>query len=171
MDIIQFFNRTVSCYKIICKSFVVCLTLKIVGDEYHVRVMRPSSGMSLHELQKSLQRNRDMVKESYEAMHETCRDDFFKRVEKKHVDYFSPTQNALVARANIDVLIPLINVKGGVAAYASKLEGMPIEKHIEKMRKKATSNVKEEGVKSRIGSFFMMILVLAIATGILLLFF
>lgn len=146
------------------------IKLHIKGDDYHVRVMRPSASASLHELQKSLQRNRDMIKESFEAMHETCRDDFFKRIEKKYVDYFSPTQNALVARANIDLLIPLINVKGGIAAYSSKLEGMPIEKHIEKMRKKAADNVKEEGTKMRVGSFIIIMFVIAIATGILLLF-
>lgn len=147
------------------------IKLPIKGDDYTVRVMRPSASASLHELQLSLQRNRDMLKQSYEAMHETCRDDFFKRVEKKHVDYFSPTQNALVARANIDVLIPLINVKGGVAAYASKLEGMPIEKHIEKMRSKAAKNVREESTKIRIGSFFIIMVVVAITTLILFLFF
>ena len=146
------------------------MKLRVKGDDYHVRVMRPSASASLHELQQSLQRNRNMIKESFEAMHETCRDDFFKRVEKKHVDYFSPTQNALVARANIDLLIPLINVKGGVAAYSSKLEGMPIEKHIEKMRNKAADNVRKEGTKIRIGSFFIIMLVIAIATVILLLF-
>ncbi len=145
--------------------------LIIHGDDYLVRVMKPSSSASLHELQISLNRNRDMLKESFEAMHETCRDDFFKRVEKKYVDYFSPTQNALVARANMDLLIPLINVKGGVAAYANKLEGMPIEKHIEKLRSKAEKNVKEEDTKSRIGGFILMLLVLMLATGILLVFF
>ncbi len=147
------------------------IKLNILGEDYLVRVMKPASSASLHELQISLNRNRDMLKESYEAMHETCRDDFFKRVEKKHVDYFSPTQNALVARANMDLLIPLINVKGGVAAYASKLEGMPIEKHIEKLRNKAAKNVREESTKSRIGGFFLMILVLALATAILMVFF
>ena len=145
--------------------------LVIKGDDYLVRVMKPASSASLHELQISLNRNRDMLKESFEAMHETCRDDFFKRVEKKYVDYFSPTQNALVARANMDLLIPLINVKGGIAAYASKLEGMPIDKHIEKLRNKAAKNVKEEDTKTRIGSFFLMLLVLALATAILLVFF
>ena len=145
--------------------------LNIKGDDYLVRVMRPASGASLNELQLSLKRNREMLKESYDAMHETCRDDFFKRVEKKHVDYFSPTQNALVARANIDLLIPLINVKGGVAAYKGKLEGLPIEKHIEKLRNKAASNIKEEGTKSRIGSFLLIMLVVALATTILLVFF
>ena len=143
----------------------------IKGDEYIVRVMKPASSASLNELQISLKRNREMLKDSYLAMHETCRDDFFKRVEKKHVDYFSPTQNALVARANIDLLIPLINVKGGVAAYTGKLEGLPLEKHIAKLRDKAISNIQEEGTKSRIGSFLIIMGVIALTTLILLLFF
>ena len=143
----------------------------IKGDEYIVRVMKPASSASLNELQISLKRNREMLKDSYLAMHETCRDDFFKRVEKKHVDYFSPTQNALVARANIDLLIPLINVKGGVAAYTGKLEGLPLEKHIAKLRDKAVSNIQEEGTKSRIGSFLIIMGVIALTTLILLLFF
>ena len=145
--------------------------LSIKGDDFLIRVMRPASSASAHELQLSLQRNRDMLKQSFEAMHETCRDDFFKRVEKKHVDYFSPTQNALVARANIDMLIPLINVKGGIATYNGKLEGMPIEKHIEKLRDKAAKNIQEEGTKTRIGSFFIILLVLGLATLLLMLFF
>ncbi len=145
--------------------------VNIKGDEYLVRVMKPASSASLNELQISLKRNRDMLKESYLAMHESCRDDFLKRVEKKHVDYFSPTQNALVARANIDLLIPLINVKGGVASYKGKLEGLPIEKHIAKLRNKAVDNIKEETTKTRIGSFFIIMAVIALTTLILLLFF
>jgi hypothetical protein len=145
--------------------------LNILGDDYLVRVMKPSNTATLNELQLSLKRNREMLAESYAAMYETCRDDFFKRIEKKHIDYFSPTQNALVARANIDLLIPLINVKGGVAAYQGKLEGLPIEKHILKLRKKAAEDIREEGTKSRIGGFLMIMLVIALATMILLVFF
>lgn len=145
--------------------------LIIKGNDYLVRVMRPSNSTTLNELQLSLERNRQMLQESYTAMQETCRDDFFKRVEKKHVDYFSPTQNALVARANIDVLIPLINVKGGVAAYKGKLEGLPIEKHIIKLRDKSTKKIREEGTKTRVGSFLLIMMVVALATLILLIFF
>lgn len=145
--------------------------ITIKGDDYLVRVMKPATAASLNELQMSLERNRQMLAQSYEAMHETCRDDFFKRVEKKHVDYFSPTQNALVARANIDLLIPLINVKGGTASYIGKLEGLPIDKHIEKLRSKAAEHVREENTKTRIGSFFLMLVVMALATLLLLIFF
>ena len=145
--------------------------VNIKGDEYLVRVMKPSNSASLNELQISLKRNREMLKESSLAMRETCRDDFFKRVEKKYIDYFSPTQNALVARANIDLLIPLINVKGGVAAYKGKLEGLTIEKHISKLRDKAVQSINEEGTKTRINSFLIIMGVIVLTTLILLLFF
>lgn len=145
--------------------------LKIKGEEYSVRIMKPAIGASINELQQSLVRNREMLTESYQAMLESCRDDFFKRVEKKKVDYFSPTQNALVARANIDLLIPLINVKGGVAAYQSKKEGLPIEKHIEKLRDSATKKIREESQSTRIGGFLLVMTAVALATLILLLFF
>jgi len=148
-------------------------SLKVIvkGDEYLIRVMKPANSASLNELQLSLKRNREMLKESYLAMHEAYRDEVFKRIEDSKIDYFSPTQNALVARANIDILIPLINVKGGIAAYEGKLEGLPIEKHITKLREKVIANVKEEISKSRVGSFLIIMSVVALTTFILLLFF
>ncbi len=146
------------------------LNVRIKGEDYLVRAMRPSSGASLHELQLSLQRNRDLLADSFEAMKEACRDDLFKRKEKKDVDYFSPTMNALVARANIDMLIPLINIKGGEATYKSKLEAMPIEQHIEKLRKKALKKVNEEDAKDTALGFFMILLVIAIMAVLLYLF-
>ncbi len=146
------------------------LRLRIKDDEYLVRIMRPASGAALHELQLSLQRNRDMLADSFEAMKEACRDDLFKRKEKKDVDYFSPTMNALVARANIDMLIPLINVKGGVASYKGKLEAIPIEKHIEKLRNKALKKVNEEDAKESALGFFMILVVIAMVALLLFLF-
>ena len=147
------------------------IKINIKGDGYLIRVMKPSNSATLNELQLSLKRNRDMLQESYMAMHETCRDDIFERVERQRIDYSSPTQNALVARANIDLLIPLINVKGGVASYEGKLEGLPIDKHITKLRNKAVDNVNEEKSKNRTGGFFAIAIVLALATFILWLFF
>lgn len=45
-------------------------------------------------------------------------------------------QNALVARANIDLLIPLINMRGGDAEYKG-LEAHPIDNHINGLRDNA----------------------------------
>jgi len=144
--------------------------IRIEGDDYLVRVIRPSSSTSLHELQLSLKRNRQMLADSFEAMKEACRDDFFKRIDRKDVDYLSPTQNALVARANIDVLIPLINMKGGVATYENKKEALPLEKHIQKLRSKAAEKVREEEGKNSLYGFLMMLVVIALMGGLLYLF-
>jgi len=143
------------------------LKFSIKKNDYLVRIMRPSGSASLHELQRSLQRNRDMLNESFEEMVEACRDEIIK---KKGSDHISPTQNALVARANIDLLIPLINVRGGVASYKGKLEAMPIEKHVDKLRNKAVSKIEDEITSMRKGSFLIIILVLIIATFFLYLF-
>ncbi len=144
------------------------LKFTIKEDEYLVRIMRPSGSASLHELQRSLQRNRDMLNESYDVMLESCQAEIIKK--KRGADHISPTQNALVARANIDLLIPLINVRGGVASYKDKLEAMPIEKHIEKLRNKAVKASDDEISSTRLGSFFVIFLVLIIATFFLYLF-
>ncbi len=53
------------------------------------------------------------------------------------------TQNALVARANIDLLIPLINMRGGEAEYKG-MESWPIYEHINKMRDNAANLAREE---------------------------
>jgi hypothetical protein len=52
-------------------------------------------------------------------------------------------QNALVARANIDLLIPLINIRGGEAEYKG-LEALPIADHINKIRDDAANMAAED---------------------------
>jgi hypothetical protein len=72
--------------------------------------------------------------------------------------YRTATKNALVARANIDVLIPLINIKGGDAEYEGDEEGLPIEEHIEQLRFDAEDMIDFEvglGVEENDGSVNM----------------
>ena len=52
-------------------------------------------------------------------------------------------QNALVARANIDLLIPLINMRGGDAEYKG-LEALPIDEHINGLRDNAAKQAAAE---------------------------
>ena len=144
------------------------LKFVIRDTEYLVRIMRPSGSASLHELQKSLQRNRDMLDESFDDMVKASRKEIIEK--KGGVDHISPTQNALVARANIDLLIPLINMRGGIASYKGKQEAMPIEKHIEGLRKKAITKVEAEISSTRLGSFIIIAVVLVIATFFVYLF-
>lgn len=105
--------------------------------EYNLRVSKPAHGVGVAELKRSLDRNREMLQANRDKMIEIYRrfrinpDPFV--VEHEGV-YRTATKNALVARANIDVLIPLINIKGGDAEYEGDEEGLPIEEHIEQLR-------------------------------------
>ena len=110
---------------------------KIKGDEYQITVIRPSPSVSAHELSQSLISNRKMLKQSAKDM------EILKPCKKKVDDLLSPTRNALLARANIDLLVPLINMKGGEAKFEGK-EALLIEKHIEKLRADAEKKVKKQ---------------------------
>lgn len=110
---------------------------KIKGDEYQVCAMRPSPSASVHELKISLDRNREMLEQSAKAMYK------LKPGKGKVDDLLSPTRNALLARANIDMLIPLINIKGGEAAYEGINEALLIEKHVDKLRNDAAKKIEK----------------------------
>lgn len=105
--------------------------------EYNLRVSKPAHGVGVAELKRSLDRNREMLERNFEKM----KDIYFRfrtntdpMVVEHEGAYRTATKNALVARANIDVLIPLINIKGGDAEYEGDEEGLPIEEHIEQLR-------------------------------------
>lgn len=121
----------------------------IRGQEYTVRLTRPAHSIAIHQLQDSLTRNRILLEKSAEDMYEM----YTKNIEtnkahnkmiakskmpKKGLDewndkLFRPAiQNALVARANIDLLIPLINMRGGDAEYIGN-EALPINDHINRL--------------------------------------
>lgn len=108
--------------------------------EYNLRQMKPAQGVAVSDLKRSLERNREMMGQSFEKMMEIYRN--FRvnpdpLVIETESAYRTATKNALVARANIDVLIPLINIRGGDAEYEGAGEGLPIEQHVEQLRRKA----------------------------------
>ena len=105
--------------------------------EYNLRVSKPAHGVGVAELKRSLDRNREMLERNFEKMKDIYlrfRTNTDPMVVEHEGAYRTATKNALVARANIDVLIPLINIKGGDAEYEGDEEGLPIEEHIEQLR-------------------------------------
>ena len=112
-------------------------TIYIRGVEYNLRVSKPAHGVGVADLKRSLDRNREMLDKNFEKMKEIYlhfRTTTDPMVIEHEGAYRTATKNALVARANIDVLIPLINIKGGDAEYEGDEEGLPIEEHIEQLR-------------------------------------
>ena len=117
------------------------------GTEYNLRVMKPAHGIGVSELKRSLDRNREMVDQSLEEMISVYRNFRLSKDPLKvnsEGNYRTATKNALVARANIDVLIPLINMRGGDAQYEGRGEGLPIEEHVEELRNIADKVVDDE---------------------------
>ncbi len=105
--------------------------------EYNLRVSKPAHGVGVAELKRSLDRNREMLEKNHQkmmAIYRHFRTNTDPLVIEHEGAYRTATKNALVARANIDVLIPLINIKGGDAEYEGDEEGLPIEEHIEQLR-------------------------------------
>lgn len=123
------------------------LKVYVRGIEYNLRVTKPAHGVGVSELKRSLERNREMLGQSFDSMIEIYQafclntDPF---VEYNEGAFRTATKNALVARANIDVLIPLINIRGGDAEYCGAGEGLPIEQHVEALRKRAEKLVDDE---------------------------
>lgn len=112
--------------------------------EYNLRVSKPAHGVGVSELKRSLDRNREMLDKNHKKLmaiylrYKTNTDPLVVETEGA---YRTATKNALVARANIDVLIPLINIKGGDAEYEGDEEGLPIEEHIAQLRDDAEDMV------------------------------
>jgi len=116
----------------------VSIPIKVQGKEtdFHCHVTAPGPKIEVEELEKALVRNRDLLNNAHKAMVDNLKKDYFERAAPWLLNYEGPVQNALTARFNINVLIPLINIRGGEAEF-TKLEAWPVKKHIEKMMVKA----------------------------------
>ena len=124
------------------------LSAMIRGVEYNLRVTKPAVGAGVGELRRSLERNREMLQQSYDEMKDifrlVCALPPELAILPTEPRFRTATKNALVARANIDVLIPLINMRGGEAAYQGMGEGLPIEQHVESLRRTAEAEIEDE---------------------------
>lgn len=110
------------------------IPIKLQGKEteFHCQITAPGPMVKVEELEAALKTNRNLLGECQEDMVDNLKKDYFDRAPPWLLNYEGPVQNALTARFNINVLIPLINMKGGEAKF-NKLESWPVKKHIEKM--------------------------------------
>ncbi len=124
------------------------IPIKVQGKEteFHCQISAPGPMAPVEDLEKALKINRDLLNESQKDMVDNLKKDYFERDPPWLLNYEGPVQNALVARFNINVLIPLINIKGGKEKF-SKMESWPVKKHIEKMLVKAEKAALEDQIK------------------------
>ncbi|CAA6822297.1 MAG: Unknown protein [uncultured Thiotrichaceae bacterium] len=114
----------------------VPITLQGSEKDFTVHVSPPGPMENLENLEKALEQNRALLNECQKDMYENMKKDFFEYQPPWMINYEGPIQTAVMARHNINVLIPLVNVKGGRATY-SKIETMPVKTHVEKLMFKA----------------------------------
>lgn len=121
-------------------NYAGTIKVTIRGRDYYVHSSAPMPMMPLDDLVKALDVNRTILKSCQEKM----RDNFFKEAFEYAapwlLNYDGPTQDAIQAHLNINMLIPLINLKGGEAHF-EKPETLNVQTRVELMRNIAEKSV------------------------------
>lgn len=110
-------------------------TVKVTVRErdYYVHITAPMPMMPLDDLEKALKHNRSVIKKSQEELRHMFIQEAFEYAAPWQINYDSPTQDAIQAHININMLIPLINMKGGEASF-EKPETLNVQTRLELMR-------------------------------------
>ncbi|EIJ34648.1 hypothetical protein [Thiothrix nivea] len=101
--------------------------------DYYVHSSAPMPMMPLDDLLKALETNRAILKTCQEKLRENFIKEAFEYAAPWLLNYDSPTQDAIQAHLNINMLIPLINLKGGEAHF-EKPETLNVQTRVELMR-------------------------------------
>lgn len=144
-------------------------TIKVtVRDrDYYVHTSAPMPMMPLEDLEKALENNRSILKTSQQQMRENFVKEAFEYAAPWLVNYDSPTQDAIQAHLNINMLIPLINLKGGQANF-EKPETLNVQTRMELMRNIAEKSVfmdqlsAHNHVHTAIAMSFVLVVLLAL---------
>ncbi len=145
-------------------------TIKVTvrGREYFVHMSAPMPMMPLDDLTKALDRNREIIKESQDKLRENFIKEAFEYAPPWLVNYDSPMQDAIQAHININMLIPLINLKGGNANF-EKPETLNVQTRMELMRNIAEKTVfmdrmmKQNSVNTAMSISLVLLLLLTLA--------
>lgn len=114
-------------------AYVGTVKVNIRDKDHYVHISPPPMGATLDDLEKALEHNRTMIEASQAQMKQAFIDQVYLFKPPMQVNYDTPTQNAIMAHLNINILIPLINIRGGSASFA-KPETFHVKQRIEIMR-------------------------------------
>lgn len=114
-------------------TYVGTIKVNIRGRDHYVHTSTPPMGATMEDLEKALLSNRAMIDDCQARMKEAFVDQAYKFKPPMMVNYDSPTQDAIMAHININILIPLINIRGGNASF-TKPETFHVKQRVEIMR-------------------------------------
>ena len=117
-------------------AYVGTVKVHIRGKDHYVHISPPPMGATLDDLELALQKNRALIDTCQAEMKQAFVDQVFLFKPPMQVNYDTPTQNAIMAHLNINILIPLINIRGGTASF-TKAETFHVKQRVEIMRNAA----------------------------------
>ncbi|HPE61134.1 MAG: hypothetical protein KDI15_12980 [Thiothrix sp.] len=115
------------------------LWISIQNRAYGIRLSQPPPSTSIDELIQALERNRQLIGNSQQRMQAACQEKYREPDPGRLppvIDLESPTQDALMAHLHIQILIPLINIRGGEASF-NRAETLSAQDRVEQMRRLA----------------------------------
>lgn len=150
-------------------NYAGTIKVTIRGRDYYVHSSAPMPMMPLADLEEGLKRNRDIIKASQTKMRDTFEMEAFEYAAPWTLNYDSPTQDAIQAHLNINMLIPLINLKGGNASF-EKPETLNVQTRVELMRNVAEKSVFVERVMNHntMNSALALTLILMVLLALIL---
>lgn len=117
-------------------AYAGTVKVSVRGKDHYVHISAPPMGATLEELGKALENNRELIDTSQSLMQQAVVDQIYLFKPPMQVNFDSPTQDAIMAHLHINILIPLINIRGGTATFA-KAETLHVQQRVEIMRSAA----------------------------------
>ena len=148
-------------------AYVGTVKVNIRGKDYFVHISPPPMGATLDDLEAALKNNRDKIDECQQKMKEAYIDQAYRFKPPMQVNFDTPTQDAIMAHLNINILIPLINIRGGQASF-TKPETFHVQQRVELMRNLSERFAHTDKLQSNSDTLPIAIIMMVLISTVLL---